>query len=181
MLSTFEFTRAFAYEWHNHRDQLSERVVESRLNLGWRVSYAEYRAGIAALQNYRNCFFASFEGYDLLVTPSQWRGPGGPLDYWTSAFQLRLDGAVRAGNQSAALYRTSGPSPSDCRSSVSLAMMNVFLDAADHVYRTLGQRPIRAIMSVKQCGGRSKTTIQDKLRNAIDRSSESDHTTAGPR
>ena len=70
VVSAFEFARALAFEWHNFREQLSERVVESRLNLGWRVTYAEYRAGIAALQDYRNRFFASFEGYDLLVTPS---------------------------------------------------------------------------------------------------------------
>ena len=69
-VSAFEFARALAYEWHNHRDLLSERVKDGRLELGWRVTYPEYRAGIATLQDYRNRFFTAFEGYDLLITPS---------------------------------------------------------------------------------------------------------------
>ena len=49
VVSAFEFARALAYEWHNHRDLLSQRVKDGRLELGWSLSYDTYRWGLATI------------------------------------------------------------------------------------------------------------------------------------
>ena len=138
VVSAFEFARALAYEWHNFREQLSERVVESRLNLGWRVTYAEYRAGIAALQDYRNRFFASFEGYDLLVTPSA--NGEAPADLTTigQAHFNRVWTALYAPGISLPLFTGKRGLPIGLQVIGQLGDDERFLDAADSVYRTLG-------------------------------------------
>ena len=45
-------------------------MKKERLELGWSLTYAAYRAGLAVMQDYRNRFHSSLEGYDLLITPS---------------------------------------------------------------------------------------------------------------
>ena len=137
-VSAFEFARALAYEWHNHRDLLSERVKDGRLELGWRVTYPEYRAGIATLQDYRNRFFTAFEGYDLLITPSANGEAPGDLTTIGQAHFNRVWTALYAPGVSLPLFTGKLGLPIGLQVIGQLGDDERFLDTTDAVFRALG-------------------------------------------
>ena len=102
------------------------------------MTYAEYRAGIAALQDYRNRFFASFEGYDLLVTPSA--NGEAPADLTTigQAHFNRVWTALYAPGISLPLFTGRLGLPIGLQVIGQLGDDERFLDAANSVYRILG-------------------------------------------
>ena len=137
-VSAFEFARALAYEWHNHRDRLSERVREERLDLGWRVTYAEYRAGLATFQDYRTRFFEAFDGFDLLITPSATGEAPADLTTIGQAHFNRVWTALHAPGISLPLFTGAGGLPIGLQVIGQLGDDERFLDAANAVYGTLG-------------------------------------------
>ena len=138
IVSAFEFARTLAYEWHNCRDKLSERLKAGRLDLGWRASYSEYRAGLATLQDYRDRFFSAFNEYDLLITP---RSNGeAPADLTTigQAHFNRVWTALYAPGVSLPLFTGKLGLPIGLQVIGQLGDDERFLDAVDSVHRTLG-------------------------------------------
>ena len=69
-VSGFEFARVMLYERLHHADQLSQKLLNGRVNDGVLCSYDGYRAALATLESYRGRFAAAMEGIDLLLTPS---------------------------------------------------------------------------------------------------------------
>lgn len=138
VVSAFEFSRALAYEWHNHRDKLSDRVKTERLEFGWSLSYAAYRAGLAALQDYRNRFHASLAGYDLLITPSA--NGEAPADLKTigQAHFNRVWTALYSPGLSLPLFTGPLGLPIGLQVIGHLGDDERFLDAGDAVFRALG-------------------------------------------
>lgn len=138
VVSAFEFSRALAYEWHNHRDKLTPRVIEGRLNLGWSVTYDEYRAGLATLKVYRDHFFAALEGYDLLITPSA--NGEAPADLTTIglAHFNRVWTALHAPGISLPLFTGALGLPIGLQLIGQLGDDENFLDAANAVHLALG-------------------------------------------
>jgi Asp-tRNA(Asn)/Glu-tRNA(Gln) amidotransferase A subunit family amidase len=138
VVSAFEFSRALAYEWHNYRDKLSDRVKEERLELGWSVTYAAYRAGLAALQDYRNRFHASLEGYDLLITPSATGEAPADLTTIGQAHFNRVWTALYSPGLSLPLFTGPLGLPIGLQVIGHLGDDERFLDTGDAVFRALG-------------------------------------------
>jgi Asp-tRNA(Asn)/Glu-tRNA(Gln) amidotransferase A subunit family amidase len=137
-VSAFEFSRALAYEWHNHRELLSERVKEGRLKLGWSLNYDAYRAGLAALKDYRIRFNSDFEEFDLLITPSA--NGEAPADLTTigQAHFNRVWTALHVPCISLPLFTGPQGLPIGLQLIGQLGGDERFLDAADAVFRALG-------------------------------------------
>lgn len=138
VVSAFEFSRALAYEWHNHRDLLSQRVKDGRLELGWSVSYDTYRGGLATIKAYRDRFLESLDGIDLLITPSA--NSEAPADLTTigQAHFNRVWTAMHAPGISLPLFTGPAGLPIGLQLIGHLGGDEPFLDAADAVYRALG-------------------------------------------
>jgi len=76
-----EAGRAYAHEWNNHRDRLSEKMA-AVFELGWNTSDEDYVAALQFGERCRADFNTAFEGIDMIITPSaQGEAPKG-LD-WT--------------------------------------------------------------------------------------------------
>jgi Asp-tRNA(Asn)/Glu-tRNA(Gln) amidotransferase A subunit family amidase len=87
----FEFARAMAYEFCNHADQLSPRLV-GLLERGFATPFADYVAACALVVARRREFAPIIGGYDVLLTPAAAgeapEGLTGPSDllfqrFWT--------------------------------------------------------------------------------------------------
>ena len=137
-MSAFEFARALAYEWHNHRDLLSQRVKDGRLELGWSLSYDTYRWGLATIKDFRDRFTASIDGIDLLITPSA--NGEAPADLTTigQAHFNRVWTAMHVPGISLPLFTGSAGLPIGLQLIGHLGGDEPFLDAADAVFRALG-------------------------------------------
>ena len=138
VVSAFEFARALAYEWHNHRDLLSQRVKDGRLELGWSLSYDTYRWGLATIKDYRDRFTASIDGIDVLITPSA--NGEAPADLTTigQAHFNRVWTAMHVPGISLPLFTGSAGLPIGLQLIGHLGGDEPFLDAADAVFRALG-------------------------------------------
>jgi Asp-tRNA(Asn)/Glu-tRNA(Gln) amidotransferase A subunit family amidase len=87
----FEFARAMAYEYYNHADKLSERLV-GLLERGFATPFADYRSACALAEQRRTEFAPIVAKYDALLTPAAAgeapEGLTGPSDllfqrFWT--------------------------------------------------------------------------------------------------
>ena len=88
----FEFARAMAYEYDNHADKLSERLV-GLLGRGFAMPFADYRSACALVEDRRAEFAPIVAKYDALLTPAAAgeapEGLTGPSDllfqrFWTA-------------------------------------------------------------------------------------------------
>ena len=113
-------------------------MKDGRLELGWRVTYPEYRAGIATLQDYRNRFFTAFEGYDLLITPSANGEAPGDLTTIGQAHFNRVWTALYAPGVSLPLFTGKLGLPIGLQVIGQLGDDERFLDTTDAVFRALG-------------------------------------------
>ena len=87
----FEFARAMAYEYYNHADKLSQRLV-GLLERGFATPFADYRSACALAEDRRAEFAPVIAEYDALLTPAAAgeapEGLTGPSDllfqrFWT--------------------------------------------------------------------------------------------------
>lgn len=69
-VSGFEFARVMLHERLHHPDQLSEKLLNGRVNDGIRCTYQDYRRALAFLETYRGRFAEAMDGFDLLLMPS---------------------------------------------------------------------------------------------------------------
>ena len=76
-IAGFEFAGAMAWERLNHRDQLSDGLLNGRVNDGLSVSVQQYRMSLAGLGVYRAHVGLAMRDFDLLVCPS---APGEALE-----------------------------------------------------------------------------------------------------
>lgn len=138
VVSAFEFARALAYEWHNHRDKLSDKVKEKRLKLGWGVTYAAYRAGLTEFTDYRSRFHKSMVEYDLLITPSANGEAPADLSTIGEAHFNRVWTAMHSPGLSLPLFTGPQGLPIGLQLIGHLGDDERFLDAGDAVFRALG-------------------------------------------
>ena len=138
VVSAFEFARALAYEWHNYRGLLSERVKKGRLELGWSLSYETYRKGITTIKEYRDSFLTLLESVDLLVTPSANGEAPADLNTIGEAHFNRVWTAMYVPGISLPLYTGTQGLPIGLQVIGHLGADEPFLDAADAVFRALG-------------------------------------------
>jgi len=68
VLGSVERSRAIAYEWHHHRERLSERMRRA-VELGLGTSEEDYRALLRLAEDCRGRLAGLFEGCDILVAP----------------------------------------------------------------------------------------------------------------
>jgi Asp-tRNA(Asn)/Glu-tRNA(Gln) amidotransferase A subunit family amidase len=69
-VSSYEFTRNFAWEIDRHWDRISETLRNGRLAHGMATSFERYREAREFLASCRTALDAMFEAYDVLLTPA---------------------------------------------------------------------------------------------------------------
>lgn len=94
-IAGYEFAGAMAWERLNRRDQLSEALLNGRVNDGLNVSLQQYRMSLAGLGVYRAHVGLAMRDFDLLLCPSapgeapEGLGSTGPATFnglWTSLY-----------------------------------------------------------------------------------------------
>jgi amidase len=92
-VSSYEFTRNFAWEIDHHWDDISETLRNGRLKDGMATSFERYREAREFLAACRQTLDQFFESYDVLLTPAaageapvglQSTGYTGFCSLWTS-------------------------------------------------------------------------------------------------
>lgn len=68
-IMTYEMARSLAYEWHAHRERLSQRL-QDLIAAGLALPRARYEAAVTLARNCRRMFAQLFENVDVLLTPS---------------------------------------------------------------------------------------------------------------
>ena len=68
VISSYERARATAWEWHNHRDQLSE-PLQRTIAKGFNWDYGEYQAALRLASDCRRRLADQFRGTDALIAP----------------------------------------------------------------------------------------------------------------
>jgi Asp-tRNA(Asn)/Glu-tRNA(Gln) amidotransferase A subunit family amidase len=69
-VSSFEFTRNFAWEVANHWDAISDTLRNGRLKDGMETTFERYREAREFLAACRQTMDQFFENYDVLITPA---------------------------------------------------------------------------------------------------------------
>ena len=68
-INNYERSRALAYEWHHHREQLSERLCRA-IERGFALSYDDYSAAMALTEQCRARIGGIFGSVEILLTPA---------------------------------------------------------------------------------------------------------------
>lgn len=68
VISSYERARATAWEWHNHRDQLSEPLRRT-IAKGYGWDYSDYQAALRLAMDCRRHLSDLFNGADALIAP----------------------------------------------------------------------------------------------------------------
>lgn len=68
VISSYERARATAWEWHYHRDQLSD-PMQRTLQKGFNWDYAEYQSSMALAADARVRLAQLMDGFDALIAP----------------------------------------------------------------------------------------------------------------
>jgi amidase len=68
LINNYERARAMGYEWHNHRDLISERL-QATIRQGWETPYGDYVAALEFAARCRASLNGVFGTLDLLLAP----------------------------------------------------------------------------------------------------------------
>lgn len=68
VISSYERARATAWEWHYHRDQLSE-PLQRTIQKGFNWDYEDYRSSLRLAADCRLRLAQAFEGFDAVIAP----------------------------------------------------------------------------------------------------------------
>jgi len=68
VISSYERARATTWEWHNHRDKLSE-PLQRTIDKGFNWDYDEYQAALRLASDCRRRLAEHFQGTDALIAP----------------------------------------------------------------------------------------------------------------
>jgi Asp-tRNA(Asn)/Glu-tRNA(Gln) amidotransferase A subunit family amidase len=86
-INNYERSRALAWEWQHHRDQISQAMAEVVIN-GLSISYDNYVRGKKAVEHWRSWLGNAAGAYDALLTPSaDGEAPQGLESTGSAAFQ----------------------------------------------------------------------------------------------
>ena len=68
-INSYERARAMAWEWHNHRDQISSGLQQT-LAAGWDLRAADYWQSLQVAEKWRRWFDDALDGIDAIVAPA---------------------------------------------------------------------------------------------------------------